>query len=80
MLTAATLLIAQRWKSVEVPTLREWLSKVHYMCLVNKLSAMCRYGAGYVNDVKMFVTMGVVMSRYAENQLTNVKEYILSVL
>lgn len=61
MLTATTIFIAQRWKSTEVPTLGEWFSKVWYMCLLNKLSAMSRMG--YVNAVKnIYAIMRVIFN------------------
>lgn len=31
MLTAAALLLAQKWKSQEIPTITEWLAKIRYM-------------------------------------------------
>lgn len=46
MLTAVSLLIAQRWKSEELPNIGERLAKVQYLCLLNKLSAMCKLQTG----------------------------------
>lgn len=40
MLIAATLLIVKKWKFTKIPTINEWLAKVQYMGLINKLSAM----------------------------------------
>lgn len=54
MLTASTLLLAQRWKTAIVPTSREWLSKVCQLCLLNKLSAVCNYIMGWLNALKIF--------------------------
>lgn len=52
MWTVAVLLIAQGWKSTEVPTVSEWIVKVRYMCLMNKCSVMCRYRGGQTNAIK----------------------------
>lgn len=40
------MLTAAGWKSAEIPFISEWLSKVKYMGLMSKLSAICNYGAG----------------------------------
>lgn len=46
LLTTASLLIAKGWKLEDPPTLVEWIVKVRLMCLVSKLSALCRYRVG----------------------------------
>lgn len=46
MLLAATLLLAQKWKSQVDPSTEEWLIKVRQRCLINKLSAVARVRAG----------------------------------
>lgn len=40
MLAAATMLIASRWKSVDTPTIEEWLAKTRYIGLMSKLTAV----------------------------------------
>lgn len=58
LLTSATLLIAKRWDMTDVSAIKEWFSKIRYMCLLNKLSAMCTYGVGNVNVLKVFCSEG----------------------
>lgn len=79
MLTAATLLIVKYWKSDEEVTDREWIEKVKYMCLVNKLTAIIRYRAGKVNVLKAFETEWkyFVESRY-NRAGNNVRDCIVS--
>lgn len=36
MVIAATLLITEKWKVEEIPTLEEWISKARYTCLISK--------------------------------------------
>lgn len=42
ILTAATLLIAKWWKLKEEVSVWEWIMKIRYMCLINKLTAIIR--------------------------------------
>lgn len=48
MIAAATMVISRKWKSLELPSVGEWLSKVRYIvtALMNKLSAICAYRIG----------------------------------
>lgn len=35
LLAAATMLIASRWKSMEIPSVEEWLDKIHFFGLMS---------------------------------------------
>lgn len=65
-----------------IPTVGEWLVKVRYLCLLNKLASMCRYRMGFVNALEKFGLQRecFLVSRYAKYSIANVKEYILTVL
>lgn len=54
MLTAASLLIAKHCKSEEEVTLRDWIKKVTYMCLISKIIAIIRYRLGKYNTLREF--------------------------
>lgn len=40
---AASLLLATKWKSVDVPSKEEWLGKVRFLCLKSKLFALLKF-------------------------------------
>lgn len=54
MLTAATLLIAKPWKSEKELQLMDWIEKIRYMCLVNKLTAIIIYRTGNATALRDF--------------------------
>lgn len=54
MLTVATLLISNTWKSAEIPLISEWLGKIRYMGLISKISAMGKYRTGRRNTLEKF--------------------------
>lgn len=47
--TRASLLLASKWKTEEVPCEEDWLAKVRYLLLMNKLLAIALYQQG--NDL-----------------------------
>lgn len=82
MLAAANLLIAQRWKTGEVPSLDEWLLKVCHLCLLNKLSAACRYRMGSAHALKNNSLHWdcFLASRYTRCQVLDTNECVLTML
>lgn len=53
MLTAATLIIiAKPWKTQEKASVTDWIAKVKYMCLINKLTAIIKVRMGNTNALK----------------------------
>lgn len=42
LIAAARLLLAAKWKSENLPTRKEWLQKVQYMRLMDKISVLLR--------------------------------------
>lgn len=42
LLIAAKLLVAQKWKSLVVPTIYEWQSKCQHLLLMNKLTTIAK--------------------------------------
>lgn len=61
MLTAATLLIAKHWKSQENVTIADWVAKLKYICLINKLTATIKYRMGKTNALQTLKWSGVVL-------------------
>lgn len=82
MLAAAATLIANKWKTLEVPTLSEWLAQVRFVSLMCKLSAICGYTAGQINDIANFKAQWKLFMRSKYSGLQSVKgcEYILAIL
>lgn len=54
MLAVAIMLIASKWKSPTVPTINEWLSKIRYMAIMAKISAICIYRVGQMSALTEF--------------------------
>lgn len=54
MLTASSLIIAKHWKAQVEVTLADWIMKVRYMALVNKLMAINRFTLGKMNVLKEY--------------------------
>lgn len=54
MLNAANLLLAQKWKSQGIPAPAEWWGQRRYLCLLNRLSAVCRFQTGAYSALKRF--------------------------
>lgn len=46
MLAAASMLIASKLKSPDLPTITEWIRKVKFVGLMAKFPAICRFRAG----------------------------------
>lgn len=70
MLAGASMLVASKWKSAEIPSTDEWLSKVGYTALMSKLSAVCAYRTSQEGALVKFheqcirFTLGIVQHRY----------------
>lgn len=71
-----------RWKSTESSTIQEWLSKIRYMSLMSKLTALYRCRAGQCNALVGFgVRWGPFLSsKYAGYQMVNIRDSILTIL
>lgn len=54
MLSAASFLLAQKWKSQELSSTAQWLIKVRHMSLLNKLSAVSRFRVGNLIALKRY--------------------------
>lgn len=82
MLTAAITLLAQNWKTTKVLSMQEWLLKVCYVCLLNKLSAICKYRTGYLNALKNCQSQWEVFirSKYMAHHKIQVRKNILMLL
>lgn len=82
MLVAATTLIASKWKSPDVPSVSKWLSKIRYMGLRGKLSAICSYRAGRENALAEFRKQWepFLLSKCSAFQKFDVQLSILAVL
>lgn len=74
MLTTATIPIVKKWKPAEIPSMNEWLSKVRYVGLMSKLTAICNYRAGHKSAVLSFYMQweSFMLSNYAGYQVTNI--------
>lgn len=46
LLTATSLLIAKMWKLEAVPSLEGWTTKIGYIYLISKLSALSKFREG----------------------------------
>lgn len=46
VLVAAKMLIAAVWKSLQIPTKNDWLTKLRHIMLMNKLSTISAYRQG----------------------------------
>lgn len=55
MLITVILLVAQKWKSLDAPTIDEWQSKCQHLLLMNKLSAIAKEWNGSKNAVLKFI-------------------------
>lgn len=82
MLTASILSVVGKRKSEEIPLVTEWLAKVRYLGLMNKLSAICIYRTGQENAIENFTMQWGLFwcSNYVGYQIDHIKESILSVL
>lgn len=54
ILAAATLLIAKHWKMRRKVTMMDWIGKIQYMCLINKLTVIIKYRGGQINVLNAF--------------------------
>lgn len=80
MLTASISLLVQNWKTTKVPSKIEWLLKLRYVCLLNKLSADCKYRAGH-NTLKNFQEWDAfIRSKYMVHYKEQVRGNILLLL
>lgn len=50
---AARLLLAATWKSEDIPTGEDWIQKVHYMCLTDRIMALLQFREGKVNATEL---------------------------
>lgn len=81
MLAAASMLLTSKWKSVDMPSMDDRLSKV-YMALISKLSAICAYRMGQESALVKFNVQWkpFLLFAHAGYQTTKVWDCILSVL
>lgn len=54
MVSAGTLLVAKYWKAQLKLIITDWLRKISYMCLTNKLAAIKRFKKGNLSTLKDF--------------------------
>lgn len=84
MLAAASMLIASKWKTPDIPTVNEWLTKVRFMgLLAKKLSAVCRYNLQvmWVQLIKFTQQWGLPMlSNFLGFSRLNIHAEILAIL
>lgn len=81
MLTAASLLIAVNGKSEEELLLRDWDSKVRYMCLISQLTAISRYRAAEKSAITDFNSHWECFANSKHSKIDRkVKDCILSIL
>lgn len=80
MLTALSLLIAYSWKQQEPPSIGEWLTKVRFLCLLNKLSGRCRFRSDDDKALDRFQQQlsCFMASRFANQSTMEVNDYLLS--
>lgn len=61
LIVAARILMASKWKSEKIPSKEEWLQKVQYMCLVDKISLWLKIREGGDEAADLFKgTVGVI--------------------
>lgn len=82
LLSASITLSAQNWKTAMIPSMQEWLAKVRHVCLLNKLSTVCKYKAGSFTALRAFQTQrrAFVSSKYMEHCEVRLRENILMLL
>lgn len=82
MLTAGIAVLVQKRQTARIPHVREWMLKVCYVCLLNKLSAVCRYRLGNTNALPNIQLQWKVFiwSSYLNAQTVTVKECVLQLL
>lgn len=82
LIAAATMVVVRKWKSSELPLVGEWLSKVRYTALMNKLSTICAYRAGDANALYNFNKQWelFLFSGYMTYQTMGVHDSILPIL
>lgn len=51
LFTAVSLLIASVWKLEMAPSMKVWITKISYMCLMGKLSALAKYRQGVESTI-----------------------------
>lgn len=60
----SNLLIAQKWKTEDVPIIHDWRQKCHYMLLMNKLTAIRKGNKGQVTVISNFEDTGMKCIEY----------------
>lgn len=73
LLIAAKLLVAQKQKTEDVPTVHDWVQKCQYKLLMNKLTAIRKGDEGQVKAISNFEDMWMKFIEYW-NQIRPVLE------
>lgn len=78
----ANILAVAIMEDTDIPTVREWLSKVRFMGTMAKITAICRNRAGNVNAISDFIQhWGVFMlSKYLGFSQSNTHAQVLAAL
>lgn len=63
---AATLLLAAKWKTADIPTKKDWLRKATFLSLMCKLSAIIKYLQGHTQPFVRLKRQWAVFYQYYE--------------
>lgn len=80
LVAAATMLIASKWRTPEIPIVGTWLSKVRFMGMMAKITAICGHRAGNRNAMSDLTQQWRLCSKYLGFSQSNLYAQVLVVL